>query len=280
MNYKESFISNPIEQCDLTLTRAIDIYCEREWYLHPLNGKIPLLKDWQNKASIDPIVVKKWFKQWPKANLGIVTGERSNLLVLDIDGEEGKNSIIGLELPETLNVVTARGNHYYFTLPETLKFVSTTRAGLLSGVDTRGRGGFIVAPPSIHPSGHEYHWIHSDSVVANAPEWLVQSLIPSKRSVSKISVSLKEKNSRYARSALRSEFDAVAMAPVGMRNMRLNQAAFSMGTLIPGVLDIEFVAEALARAAFNSGLSDGEIKKTLLSGLSAGMRHPREVSHG
>ena len=282
MDYKENLMLNPTERCNLTITRAIDLYCERGWYIHPLNGKIPLLKNWQNQASIDPVVVKQWFEEWSHASLGVVTGACSNLLVLDIDGEEGKNSIVGLELPNTLSAITSRGTHYYFNFPESLKNISTTKAGLFSGVDTRGRGGFIVAPPSLHKTRHQYCWANSlNTVLADAPEWLVQSLSPLKKESYKETVLIFSKSSRYAQAALIKELIAISTAPKGKRNTQLNHSAFAMGTLIAsGCINIECVTETLAQAALNIGLNQSEVKKTLYSGLSAGMQHPRKVSHG
>lgn len=224
----------------------------------------------------------QWVKAWPNANVGIVTGAVSNLLILDVDGLEGINSMKDLDLPDAPTVVTARGLHYYFKFPQALHNASTTRAGLFPGIDTRGRGGFIVAPPSIHETGHQYYWSRPlDGELPDAPSWLIQRLSPPVREAYKTPVIKNGRMSHYARTALMNEASAVASAPQGTRNTRLNQAAFSMGTLIAaGSIELGFVAEALARSALASGLIQSEIKKTLSSGLSAGMRHPREVSHG
>lgn len=202
--------------------------------------------------------------------------------MLDIDGIEGANSIEGLYLPEAPTVVTARGHHYYFKFPNILKETSTTRVGLLPGVDTRGRGGFIVAPPSIHPSGHQYQWRNqSYDFLPDPPAWLIERLTSRKRMSYKKPVMKSRKLSNYVKTSLRNEYVAVKMAPEGTRNSRLNQAAFSMGTLIAaGLVQINWVAVVLAQAGLNAGLCKSEVEKTLQSGLSAGMKHPREVTHG
>src|SRR3990167_4039438 len=125
MNYKENLAVNPVRD-ELILRRELAIYCARGWVIHPLNGKLPILKDWQNKATKNLDVALQWFKAWPQANVGIITGLINNLLVLDIDGEEGLNSIAGLDIPETPAVLTARGRHYYFNFPKELENTPTT----------------------------------------------------------------------------------------------------------------------------------------------------------
>ncbi len=282
MKYKDNLMHNQMELRESTIALYTASYCKRGWPIHPLNGKIPLLKGWQKKASIDQDVVMQWFKQWPRANLGLLTGSDSNLLVLDVDGLDGAKSLAGLDLPKGPSVLTARGYHYYFRFPEALNNVPTTRTGLLPGIDTRGCGGFIVAPPSVHATGHKYTWIELlNDALPDAPSWLINLLRPLKMALSKRTFLLSDKATRYACAALRNESEAVAKAPVGMRNSRLNQAAFSIGTLIAvGSMDITYAAQVLSTAALNAGLSRSEINKTLASGLSAGIKKPREVSHG
>ncbi|EHL31226.1 bifunctional DNA primase/polymerase [Legionella drancourtii] len=282
--------ANYIEKCPtkneermFIIMQEVSIYCDRGWAVHPLNKKKrPLLKGWQENATTNPNIFMQWLQKWPWANVGIVTGNISNLLILDVDGGEGINSLRGLDLPVSPIVVTARGHHYYFNCPSILSNVSTTRSGLLSNVDTRGRGGYITAPPSIHETGHQYYWSEPlDGDLPDAPEWLIQRLLPPVKISYKMPIFIDRTTSHYARTALLNETTALAAAPPGTRNMRLNQAAFSMGTLVAsGCIEINFVAEALARSALSAGLRENEIKKTLSSGLSAGMLHPREVSHG
>lgn len=280
-NTEADYIKNQ-ERVSVTMSEVAR-YCARGWAVHPLNDKKrPLLKGWQDKATTNPDIFRQWLQAWPWANVGIVTGNASNLLVLDIDGIEGRNSINDFDLPVSPTVVTARGHHYYYNFPSMLNNVSTTRAGLWPSVDTRGRGGYITAPPSIHETGHQYHWDEPlDGDLPEPPVWLIQRLMPPVKISYKMPMLIDRTTSHYARTALLNETIAVEEAPLGTRNMRLNQAAFSMGTLVAsGCIEINFVAEALARSALSAGLCENEIKKTLSSGLSAGMLHPREVSHG
>jgi hypothetical protein len=84
--------------------------------------------------------------------------------------------------------------------------------------------------------------------------------------------------SSYADAALRDEFSKVTAAPVGARNHTLNAAAFSLGQLIgAGMLDPGVAASALLGAGLSTGLDDAECRRTIASGLEAGIAQPREV---
>jgi hypothetical protein len=159
-------------------------YLARGWSLLPLRShdKRPLVA-WEPLQSSHPSAeqVADWFGRWPDANIGIVTGEISNLIVLDIDPKHGGDASLDRlerqfgQLPATIEVTTGGGgHHFYFAHPGGL---IRSRAGLAQGVDLRGDGGYIVAPPSIHPSGHPYLWDvgHSpeDVALAALPRWIL-----------------------------------------------------------------------------------------------------------
>jgi hypothetical protein len=162
-------------------------YLVRGWSVLPLRAgdKRPLIV-WESlqttRASAEQVT--DWFKRWPDANIGIVTGEISNLVVLDIDPKHGGDaSLSRLErqlgpLPATIEATTGGGGrHLYFAHPGGL---IRNRTGLAQGIDLRGDGGYVVAPPSIHPSGRPYTWIagHSPEEIGPAalPRWI---LLPS-----------------------------------------------------------------------------------------------------
>lgn len=132
-------------------------------------GKHPRFK-WTERQKT-PYTVAELIEIWekyPNANVGIVTGAVSNVLVLDIDGESGLKSLedVGLpfeDLPESPTVKTGGGGlHVYYRYPENGD--AQTKAGVLTNVDIRGKGGFVVAPPSIHLSGEEYSWVDGRSI--------------------------------------------------------------------------------------------------------------------
>ena len=129
-------------------------------------GKHPRIK-WKDntKVAFTPEQLREWWEQFPESNVGIVTGEISGIVVIDVDGEEGLKSMLdaGLdvnELPPTVKSKTGGGGlHLIYRYPEKGKAV--TKSGILHKVDIRADGGFIVAPPSLHVSGNKYEWINS-----------------------------------------------------------------------------------------------------------------------
>jgi hypothetical protein len=123
-------------------------------------GKEPLFK-WQEYQSRKPtgIEVQKWYSDCPTANLGIVTGSASGIVVVDLDGVEGIESgrLLGLASPVT--VLTGNGKQLYYKHPGGTVCNSVKKVA--KGVDVRGDGGYVVAPPSLHPNGKKYCWLGS-----------------------------------------------------------------------------------------------------------------------
>lgn len=146
-------------------------------------GKKPLLS-WQifQTERADTALIRRWWSHQPQANVGIVTGALSGLIVLDIDGYAGRDALRSFlkdqairEFPLTPTVKTGHGWHYYFAYPGVPMANATAWHGL-DGVDIRGDGGYVVAPPSIHPNGRDYEWVAGrtwDAVaLAPCPAWL------------------------------------------------------------------------------------------------------------
>lgn len=139
---------------------------------------VPWVEHQQRRATPDE--VRGWYRRWPLANVGIVTGQISNLVVIDIDpahgGEDSLRDLMARfgALPPTLTAHTGGGGrHLYFSAPADPVPVRS-RVGVAPGIDVRAEGGMIVAPPSIHPSGNHYEWISGGASVAPAPlpRWL------------------------------------------------------------------------------------------------------------
>lgn len=112
-------------------------------------------------ASIDPSEIRAWADRLPEANIGIATGSASSLFVMDVDPRNGGcQTLTALEhefgaLPETATVSTGGpdgGQHFYFAYPGS----SVRNIDLAAGVQIKGDGGYVVAPCSVHPSGHAY----------------------------------------------------------------------------------------------------------------------------
>lgn len=115
-------------------------------------GKHPRIRNGHHGASTDPNRIRSWWSQWPDANIGIPTGESSGLLVLDID-DHGSASLEALEakhgqLPETLTVGTGGGGRHIYFRYRTGSDIRNSTGKVGSGLDVRGEGGYVVAPPS------------------------------------------------------------------------------------------------------------------------------------
>jgi hypothetical protein len=138
-------------------------------------GKEPITKHGFKDASRDEAQIRKWWTRAPNANIGIATGARSGLIVVDIDSLEGAKLLLKLTerfgaLTPTHSVVTGKGRHYYFKLPPGCGPIPSSAEG---GLDFRADGGYVIAPPSIHPDGGSYKWdCASPDEMAIAPQWL------------------------------------------------------------------------------------------------------------
>jgi hypothetical protein len=146
-------------------------------------GKRPLTPNGLNDATADAEIVRGWYDLWPDANLGVRTGACSGIIVLDIDPKAGgTESLRQLEkrhgrLPATLTVATGGGGeHCYFSHPGGEVRNSAGRLG--PGLDVRGDGGYVVAPPSVHECGKPYRWLSDPqkTPIAEAPRWLLELL--------------------------------------------------------------------------------------------------------
>jgi len=223
-------------------------------------------------------------------NIGIATGSVSNCFVLDIDGEQGRETLSQLvaqygALPNTPTVKTGKGKHYYFRYPagyEVRNLAGRSVHGeVLPGIDVRGDGGYVVAPPSIHPNGATYEWIVTpwQASLTDAPAWLLDLL-----AVRDMPAPVLDYNSAqnaplapsYLEKALTGELETLRSATEGHRNDTLNKAAFNLGQLVVAGLDEERVTSALTSSARSIGLDDAEIAVTLESGLAAGKVNPRQ----
>jgi hypothetical protein len=167
------------------LLAAALVYAARGWRVHPLHepiangarctcgdgpackskGKHPRVRDWTHVATTDEATIRAWWARWPTANIGIATGADSGLVVLDVDtgdAKRGDRTLVALvrdhgPLLVTPEVTTGSGGaHYYFAHPGGRLGNSAGKLG--EGLDTRGDGGFVVAPPSTHASGSPYGW--------------------------------------------------------------------------------------------------------------------------
>ena len=149
--------------------------------------KRPPMQGWQNAATSDPTTIRTWFEgQFKDCGLGIATGDFRDryLIVIDIDDREqfsGSDTLADLEelngkLPETVEVITGSGGrHIYFLTDQPIRNEASGRLG--QGIDIRGIGGQVLAPPTIHPNGKTYEWVEGRSIAehkpADMPLWMV-----------------------------------------------------------------------------------------------------------
>ena len=131
---------------------------------NPKTGKQPSIQAWQDAGSTDPAQARTWFANRPHANVGIVTGGRYNLLVIDVDpghgGLESLNAMRAEGLVPALSTVKTGGGgeHMYFRCSASQDYTGTV-GKLGAGIDVRSRGNQVVAPGSLHHSGGLYEWI-------------------------------------------------------------------------------------------------------------------------
>ena len=150
-------------------------------------GKYPPIEGWQNAATTDPTQIRQWFTgAFKDCGLGIATGKFADkyIVVVDVDDREeyrGSDTLYDLEqlhgkLPDTLEAVTGSGGrHLYFFTDQPIHNEASGKLG--QGIDIRGIGGQVLAPPTIHPNGKPYQWLNGHSIKerkpADMPLWMV-----------------------------------------------------------------------------------------------------------
>jgi putative DNA primase/helicase len=259
------------------------------WSFTPLRGgadsKKARLPEWQSRPRETLDEALQWAAQ---GNVGLRTGKNSGIVVIDVEfgGEYGF-----LNLPGTVRVATGGGGlHLYFRC--SVPFANTTKKlGTPDDlVDTKGDGGYVVFPGSMHPeTGQMYDWEPGfepwNVEIATIPDHVLALMDGLKKQskapmtpTTRPAVQGNTKVERWARTALCRELDAVARATEGTRNDTLNRAAFSLGTLIgAGCLNRQEVEAALRQTALNMGLEPHETDATIRSGIESGMQHPRQL---
>lgn len=167
------------------LERAAVDYAKNNWFIFPVKpkDKTPItshgLKDATNKVD----VVRDWWQRWPDANIGLNCG-KSGMVAIDLDkhGEydglaewEALQSRFGLRLRTSTSLTGGGGRHLLFKAPNDVHIKNS--AGKLSpGIDVRAEGGYIVLPPSIHPSGNPYAWDNATTGIETLPDPLIDIL--------------------------------------------------------------------------------------------------------
>ena len=226
---------------------------------HPLGSLVPHgVKD----ATTNRARILAWWTRHPQANIGLATGHRFD--VLDVDGPEGAQAIRELAAAHGFQssgplVRTGGGGWHFYLAPTGLGNVHPWE---LEHVDWRGRGGYVVAPPSRHASGHPYQWAGGRDLnipAAEVPSVLLERLQPRQLHRPIGSVQLPAAGDgpgeRYARAALAEEVARVAAAPIGLRNRQLWESTRNLYNLVAtGALEPREVDRGLLAAAERCGL--------------------------
>ncbi|MEE6261956.1 bifunctional DNA primase/polymerase [Plantactinospora sonchi] len=270
-----------------------------------------LLRHGLHDATTRPDRIRRWWARWPEANVGLRTGIRFD--VCDVDAREAVPRLRELfrDAPVAGPLVrTGSGGWHLYLRPTG----AGNRTALLPGVDWRGVGGYVVAPPSRHASGARYRWVRRPAApLPDCPVPLAALLRPPSRTVDRHLDSparghldgcaagapdgagpvtrvhpgppgqpagIRDREirrpDRYADAALVAEAELVAHAAVGTRNTTLFRAAYHLGQLAAvRLLDEHSIAIVLADAAYRAGLDRPEIDRTIRSGLRTGRRRPR-----
>jgi hypothetical protein len=268
---------------------ALD-YAAMCWPVFPCSPttKRPLVERGFYAATTDPEQITAWWTAWPNAMIGIPTGPRLGLWVLDADvdperGKDGEASLArlleetGTELPPTLTAYTPRGGKHLWFKWDAEHPVGCSEGELGPDLDTRGEGGYAIVPPSVRADGRAYSWQTPDSfVIYECPAALLARMpLPGKLKAKLNGFALPsagtvQASEAYGRAALLGEADAVARAPVGRRNGTLFKAGCRLFRLSnDGLFSPRAVADALHSAASAAGLDASEIRQTLVSAWTA-----------
>lgn len=174
-------------QVSSELVEAALMYADMGMAVIPLHGKRPIFPNWPEIATKDKSLITRWWQQNPSANVGVATGRKSGVFVVDIDPRHGGDQTWQEKLmehafrPNTWQDMTGGGGmHVFFRCPT---FPVKSCSGLLPGIDIRGEGGQVVVPPSVHPDTHRtYEWdgmaALKDQQLGEAPQWLLDLLQP------------------------------------------------------------------------------------------------------
>ena len=258
-------------------------------------GKHPRTPNGCKDATSDAATIEAWWRRWPDANVGVATG--GGLVVIDLDGFDAQSVLEALaaqhdELPETRAVRTGRdgGRHLWFRHREEGGKLRNSSGRLGKGIDTRGDGGYVLAPPSLHASGRRYSWERPDASLAVLPSWILARLTaaagPSASggapAATRPQAADPQRLTALGEAVLSRELEALAAhsrEPGTGRGTALFAAAGRLGRIVAaGGLDLSRTWQALIAAGQGLGLADAETDRNINRGLEQGMAQPLELA--
>lgn len=237
-------------------------------------GKHPRTRAGLKEATLDDAQIQAWWRKWPGANIGGLTGGAVRLLVVDVDPKSGGDAslndlteVYGLDWLETLQVKTGSGgNHFFFTYPAGVE-LRNTAGKLAPGIDTRAEGGYVVLPPSVHLSGRHYQ-LQNTIMAQPLPAWLLEELTRAPETPKTSVIDFQERREFHARDG--------ALIAEGERNVRL----FKIGCGIwatgaaPDLTGLHAQLLAVNAQRVTPALDDAEVAKIAASIVG---RYPRGV---
>ena len=235
------------------------------------NGKrIPLIDDWQNKASADPEQHRIWVEQFRDRIKGyaLPMGAINGLYALDIDVKDGRNGFEylksqGLQLPNTAWQQTPSGGcHLFFRYDPNDGLKNTVNREI--GIDGRSDNGFV--------------WLYDIQNLENiqpVPEWVKTIVRKPINQIDTTRVSTYQIPSHIGQQKFNEALDMLRNAQEGERNHTLNKVSYIIGQLVAAqAIPYDYAYEQINHVAQSIGLEPFEIQATSLSGLKGGFTHP------
>ncbi len=245
-------------------------------------GKHPRIAGGVWQATTEPAVVRRWWRRWPGASVALRTGVRFD--VADVDGQAGVEALRAIltnaDGPLGCGPLARTGGGGWHLLFAPTSYGSPKR--VLPGVDWRGRGGYVLVAPSVHPSGRRYRWVRPLTLeLPQAPAGvrvlLAPPPLPAPRPPGPVVATV---GGGYGPAALGAECARVRATPPGGkgrqgRNDALNRAAFKLGQLVhAGLLDGDLVHAELLDAATTAGLEPARGARTIDKAMTAARAKP------
>ena len=261
--------------------------------------KRPYVTDWPNAATTDLSVISNWWERWPDAIPGLPCGPNGFLVVDQDRHDDGADGVSawerlcarnGVDEASCLVVATpSGGRHSYFMQGEGERLRSSA-GKIAAGIDTRGDGGYVIAPGAVLPDGRQYRVVSGSPATSPPIPADLRSFLASKPKADPLGGSAghaeptpadgdalppSAREAAYVAKAMEDECDRVKCAPNGQRNETFNKAVFAIATLMAnygvGLEDMR----ALKLAARGAGLEPDEIEATFNSAMLAGLAQPR-----
>ncbi|WP_433574855.1 bifunctional DNA primase/polymerase [Nocardia brasiliensis] len=265
---------------------------ERGWSVFPLSPgrkKPPIFKNWPHHASTDAQRIRRWWSWNPRFNVAIATGI-SQLHVIDLDAAHlppptecfgDALAALAARLPQpapsTFTVASPHGWHLYYTAPVQPE-LSCTVGRIGQGIDSRGHGGYVVAPGSITTDG--VYRVIADRPLAELPAALITLLRPPPPPP----LHQLTHRSEHLDAYLAAVLDRVTHPPPHTRNLTVFRAALTLGRLVAGgELDQHHTRAMLTAAAAAhigvDGFTAAELDRAISNGFRYGAQHPRHLHH-